>query len=59
MRQIEKELADICLDILSILDNHLIPFTSSGESKVFYFKMFEIFLIQCNSISLIDFFNMN
>lgn len=36
---IEVELAKICDDILSVLDNHLIPSASSGESKVFYYKM--------------------
>lgn len=37
--QVEKELRDICSDILSVLDNHLIPSASTGESKVFYYKM--------------------
>lgn len=37
--QIEKELKEICADILSLLDKHLIPHASSGESKVFYYKM--------------------
>eukprot|EP00695_Tsukubamonas_globosa_P000402 TRINITY_DN129_c0_g1_i1.p1 TRINITY_DN129_c0_g1~~TRINITY_DN129_c0_g1_i1.p1 ORF type:complete len:288 (-),score=185.94 TRINITY_DN129_c0_g1_i1:59-838(-) len=37
--KIEKELTDICNDILSILDRHLIPSATSGESKVFYYKM--------------------
>jgi 14-3-3 protein epsilon len=37
--QIEKELKDICADILSLLDKHLIPHASTGESKVFYYKM--------------------
>ena len=35
----EKELRDICGDILSVLDKHLIPCAESGESKVFYYKM--------------------
>lgn len=30
---------DICISILDLLDNHLIPSASTGESKVFYFKM--------------------
>lgn len=38
-RQIEKELQDICNNILGLLDEHLIPTASSGESKVFYLKM--------------------
>jgi 14-3-3 protein epsilon len=37
--QIEKELKEICADILSLIDKHLIPHASSGESKVFYYKM--------------------
>lgn len=37
--QIEGELKDICADILSLLDKHLIPHASSGDSKVFYYKM--------------------
>jgi len=37
--QIEKELKEICADILGLIDKHLIPHASSGESKVFYYKM--------------------
>jgi len=37
--KIEKELADICLDILKLLDEHLISSATTGESKVFYYKM--------------------
>jgi 14-3-3 protein epsilon len=37
--QIEKELKEICQDILNLLDKHLIPHASTGESKVFYYKM--------------------
>lgn len=36
---IEKELKEICDDILDVLDKHLIPSASAGESKVFYYKM--------------------
>jgi len=38
-KKVEKELTDICNDILSVLDNHLIPTASTAESKVFYNKM--------------------
>lgn len=38
-KKIENELSSICRDILSILDENLIPSAKSGESKVFYFKM--------------------
>jgi 14-3-3 protein len=37
--QVEKELSEICSSILQLLDDHLIPTASSGESKVFYLKM--------------------
>eukprot|EP00088_Acartia_fossae_P040833 TRINITY_DN4257_c0_g1_i1.p1 TRINITY_DN4257_c0_g1~~TRINITY_DN4257_c0_g1_i1.p1 ORF type:complete len:264 (+),score=88.19 TRINITY_DN4257_c0_g1_i1:123-914(+) len=37
--QVEKELRDICQDILDVLDKHLVPSSSTGESKVFYYKM--------------------
>jgi len=37
--KIETELSNICNDILSVLDKHLIPTAASGESKVFYYKM--------------------
>jgi hypothetical protein len=36
---VEKELNDICEEILMILDNHLIVNHASDESKVFYYKM--------------------
>lgn len=37
--RIEKELREICSDVLTILDKHLIPSSSSAESRVFYQKM--------------------
>jgi len=36
---VEKELHDICNDVLAVLDKHLVPSATSGESKVFYWKM--------------------
>ncbi|KAF6020118.1 hypothetical protein EB796_021560 [Bugula neritina] len=36
---IEKELADICQDILDIIEKHLLVSAASGESRVFYNKM--------------------
>lgn len=36
---VEGELSKICGDILSVLDKHLIPSSTTGESKVFYYKM--------------------
>jgi len=38
-KKVEKELADICHDVLNVLDNHLIKSSTSEESKVFYYKM--------------------
>jgi len=37
--KVEAELMGICQDILNILDEHLIPSSKSGESKVFHYKM--------------------
>ena len=41
-QKIEAELAKICEDILECLDGHLIPSAESGESKVFYHKMYAL-----------------
>ncbi|KAI8639753.1 14-3-3 family protein epsilon [Parasitella parasitica] len=38
-QKIESELQDVCKDILSVLNDDLIPNSEGGESKVFYFKM--------------------
>eukprot|EP01127_Copromyxa_protea_P011881 TRINITY_DN303_c0_g1_i2.p1 TRINITY_DN303_c0_g1~~TRINITY_DN303_c0_g1_i2.p1 ORF type:complete len:250 (+),score=80.98 TRINITY_DN303_c0_g1_i2:87-752(+) len=37
--KVEKELEDICSDVLGVLDNHLIKSAQNAESKVFYNKM--------------------
>jgi len=37
--RIESELTGICKDILGVIDSHLLPVASTGESKVFYHKM--------------------
>jgi len=37
--KVEKELNDICKDVLNLLDNHLVVKATSDESKVFYLKM--------------------
>merc|ERR1711874_587025 len=37
--KVEKELRDICQDVLALLDNFLIAKASNAESKVFYLKM--------------------
>jgi 14-3-3 protein beta/theta/zeta len=37
--KVEKELREICHDVLGLLDKYLIPKASNAESKVFYLKM--------------------
>jgi len=37
--KIEKELSDICNDVIAILKDHLIPKAEGAESQVFYYKM--------------------
>jgi len=38
-KKVEKELTNICNDILEVLDKHLISKSTGAESKVFYYKM--------------------
>jgi len=38
-KKVEKELTEICSDILQVLDKNLIEHSSTSESKVFYYKM--------------------
>jgi 14-3-3 protein epsilon len=38
-KKVEKELTDICNDILEVLEKNLIPTSTTAESKVFYYKM--------------------
>ena len=44
-QKVEEELSKICSDILSIIDKHLIPSSTSGEATVFYYKMWVMFSI--------------
>ncbi|WOL08838.1 GF14 protein [Canna indica] len=37
--RIEGELSKICHDILELLDSHLVPASTTAETKVFYLKM--------------------
>lgn len=39
-QKIELELEKVCQDVLDVLDDSLIPKAESGESKVFYHKMY-------------------
>eukprot|EP00005_Dracoamoeba_jomungandri_P006020 CAMPEP_0174262398 /NCGR_PEP_ID=MMETSP0439-20130205/12950_1 /TAXON_ID=0 /ORGANISM="Stereomyxa ramosa, Strain Chinc5" /LENGTH=244 /DNA_ID=CAMNT_0015347097 /DNA_START=56 /DNA_END=790 /DNA_ORIENTATION=- len=38
-KKIEKEMIEICDDIFTLLDKHLLPCSESEECKVFYYKM--------------------
>ncbi|KAK2434403.1 14-3-3 protein SGF14l [Trifolium repens] len=38
-QKVEEELSKICSDILTIIDQHLIPSSTTGEATVFYYKM--------------------
>lgn len=38
--KIETELEQVCQDVLDVLDDSLIPNAQTGESKVFYHKMY-------------------
>lgn len=41
--KVESELSDICSDIMSVVDEHLIPSCTAGESTVFFYKMWMVF----------------
>ncbi|KAI4306390.1 hypothetical protein L6164_029671 [Bauhinia variegata] len=38
-QKVESELSNICSDIMTVIDEHLIPSCTGGESSVFYYKM--------------------
>ncbi|XP_052207392.1 14-3-3-like protein D isoform X2 [Diospyros lotus] len=38
-QKVELELTNICNDIMTVIDDHLIPASSTSESNVFYYKM--------------------
>ena len=38
-QKVELELTNICSDIMTVVDEHLIPSCTAGESTVFYYKM--------------------
>lgn len=37
--KVETELSSICSDIMTVIDEHLIPSCTAGESTVFFYKM--------------------
>ncbi|XP_057952208.1 14-3-3-like protein D isoform X2 [Malania oleifera] len=38
-QKVESELSNICGDVMTVIDEHLIPSSAAGESTVFYYKM--------------------
>lgn len=38
-QKVESELSNICNDVMSVIDEHLVPSATAGESSVFYYKM--------------------
>jgi len=46
-QKIETELEKVCQDVLDVLDESLIPKAESGESKVFYHKMYVLSVLAC------------
>uniref|UniRef100_A0A803N1S5 acetyl-CoA carboxytransferase n=2 Tax=Chenopodium quinoa TaxID=63459 RepID=A0A803N1S5_CHEQI len=38
-QKVELELTNICSDIMTVINEHLIPSATAGESTVFYYKM--------------------
>ena len=38
-KEVEGELKEICNDVLSVIDDDLIPNAKEAEAKVFYYKM--------------------
>lgn len=40
--QIEKDLDNLCRDVVDLLEKYLIPAASDGEEKVFYSKMWAV-----------------
>jgi len=51
-QKVEEELSKICNDILSIIDDHLIPSSASGEATVFYYKMWVMLAFRPNLLLL-------
>lgn len=44
IKRVEDELAKVCNEILSVIAIHLLPSSNSGESIVFFYKMYADFL---------------
>jgi len=53
-QKVEEELSKICKDILSIIDDHLIPSSASGEATVFYYKMWVMLAFRPNLLLLLS-----
>ncbi|RWW67420.1 hypothetical protein BHE74_00025145 [Ensete ventricosum] len=48
--KVESELSNICTDIIALIDEHLIPSASAGESSVFYYKMLVVYKYHTDSV---------
>ena len=56
-QKVEQELSSICGDIMTVIDEHLIPSCSAGESTVFYYKMWvKLYIALMSSVKLISCF---
>jgi len=40
LKKVEKELAEICGEVIQLLKDNLIPKAEGAEAKVFYHKMY-------------------
>lgn len=47
-QKVETELTNICSDIMTVIDEHLIPSSNPGESTVFYYKMWGFYSVLLN-----------
>lgn len=52
-QKIEAELEKVCQDVLDVLDESLIPNAASGESKVFYHKMYVLIAHGLDCLALV------
>ena len=58
--KVEEELTSICNDILTTIDEHLIPSSSTGEFAVFYHKMYvSCFFADIGYILFLDYDNVS
>lgn len=49
-QKVESELNTICGDIMTVIDEHLIPSSTTGEPSVFFYKMSVLTCYFCSSV---------